>query len=559
MAFDYDEIQEEEQDSGTHWSSYSDLFMVLSLVFLLLYVTSSLRNGTSTLQQGMENKALKQEVADLKEQLRFYNVLKDDYLETGASQREQKQYQELMDKLSLLKDEANEEKMELQKKAQENAKKAQALNKYQQMIRNIINTNLVAQNRIRRREMIIEKKQEVISEKMNQINVLKKDVAAKQADIRKRERKIASIEKSLSNNIKQLKRSLKRNKISKKKYRRRMAELRKKSKRSIASLEQKNQQVKSQLQEASAELTQVSTKLEKTKTVLQQREKEKEKLAGELAVVDQKYRKQMESLKQAHQFEKQKEREAFEKQIAKEKLGAAAKAKRLAEFRKKVAEKEAAFGRRVASLQGKIKESGKALARAKAKAQARQKLAKRIMRNFAKEGIDETYAYVDPKTGDVTLSFGKYYFDTDKANLKPEMKKRLKKMIPVYSKSLLEDATVAKNIKTVEVVGFASPTYKGKYVDPNSLARKDRTAVNYNLDLSYRRAKSIFNYIFDTGKMKYTYQKKMLPLVKVTGRSFLAEGAKGRGLAGNISRREYCKKYDCYKSQKVIIKFNLKD
>ena len=48
-----------------------------------------------------------------------------------------------------------------------------------------------------------------------------------------------------------------------------------------------------------------------------------------------------------------------------------------------------------------------------------------------------------------------------------------------------------------------------KFIDPKSLSAGDRKAVNYNLDLSYRRAKSIFSYIFDTDKMQYKYQKSL--------------------------------------------------
>jgi hypothetical protein len=118
---------------------------------------------------------------------------------------------------------------------------------------------------------------------------------------------------------------------------------------------------------------------------------------------------------------------------------------------------------------------------------------------------------------------------------------------------------VAKEISSVEIIGFSSPTYKGRYVDPQSLKDEDKTAISYNLDLSYNRAKSIFSYIFDKQNMVYQHQKELLPLVKVTGRSFLAEEVKGRDIASGLSHNDYCAKYNCEKSQKVIIKFNLKD
>ena len=57
MSFDYDRIKAKDE-GGSHWATYSDLFMVLSLVFLLLYVTASLRSGTAGLQTQVENKKL---------------------------------------------------------------------------------------------------------------------------------------------------------------------------------------------------------------------------------------------------------------------------------------------------------------------------------------------------------------------------------------------------------------------------------------------------------------------------------------------------------------------
>ena len=66
---------------------------------------------------------------------------------------------------------------------------------------------------------------------------------------------------------------------------------------------------------------------------------------------------------------------------------------------------------------------------------------------------------------------------------------------PITTKT--SDKETADKVKSVELIGFASPTYRGKYVDPDSLRAGDREAANYNLDLSYYRARSIYEYIFD--------------------------------------------------------------
>ena len=137
------------------------------------------------------------------------------------------------------------------------------------------------------------------------------------------------------------------------------------------------------------------------------------------------------------------------------------------------------------------------------------------------------------------------------------MRNALERFMPIYSDSIFSDKKVSDKITEIEIIGFSSPTYGNKYVDPQSLDPADRQAVSYNLDLSFNRAKSIFKYIFDTRKFRYKHQKRVLRLTKVSGGSYLSEKIKGRNLATGLSRKEFCRKYNCKKAQRVIIKFNL--
>ena len=124
----------------------------------------------------------------------------------------------------------------------------------------------------------------------------------------------------------------------------------------------------------------------------------------------------------------------------------------------------------------------------------------------------------------------------------------------MYSKSLFGNPAVSNQISAVEVIGFASPTYKGKFVDPNSSKPEDREALKYNMDLSYKRAKSIFNYILDEKEMNFAHRQTLVPNLKVSGRSFLDLMKMDRNVA---SADEYCKKNDCKKAQRVIIRFSM--
>lgn len=633
MSLDYQKLKQKNGDEGSFWTSYSDLFMVLCVVFLLLYVVASLRSGTNSVQNQIENQKLKAESQDLKKQIQAYNALKDDYLEKDASQEEAKMYEELMSKLSLLQDEAHEEKRQLEAKADENEAKAKALNQYQQMVRNIVNTNLLSNKKIKfRNEVIVKKndeikdmdstiqaqtqdisqkaqmiaqnqkqiesqekeiqqKQMVLDQKKQQVAMLESQVDEKAKTIQANQSKINTLNSDLSQKIKELEKTSTSANTSKAELNRKIAIMKLQNAKQIGELQNKTKEMKDSVETINRELANAEGQLQDARGKMAEQEALKQKLQADMAAASADHQNKMAKMRSDFDAKMNAERAALEKQLEGEKASAAEKVKRLGEFKDKIAGEKASLEKNLAALKdevGKVKgeadnlkgqlanaqkEHGRYMAavsqlqkdnaglsgdlkKAQANIDAKKKLAKKIADNLAKNGIK---AGVDGKTGDVTIQFGDEYFDTGRADLKPNMKQVLQKFVPTYSKSLLEDEKVAKEISSVEIVGFSSPTYQGRYVDPSSLADKDRAAVSYNLDLSYNRAKSIFNYMFDKNSMTYTHQKDMLPLVKVTGRSFLAEEVKGRNIASGLAIKDYCAQYNCEKSQKVIIRFNLKD
>src|SRR4051812_12441608 len=99
MSFNYDRLKKKEEDGHTNWwTSYADLFMMLSIVFLLMYVTASLRSGTAGYLKQQEFNQIAKENSDLKEQIKVYNTLKDSQLQQ-KSENEQEVYSKLMGKL----------------------------------------------------------------------------------------------------------------------------------------------------------------------------------------------------------------------------------------------------------------------------------------------------------------------------------------------------------------------------------------------------------------------------------------------------------------------------
>jgi chromosome segregation ATPase len=577
MSFDINK-HKASADHGSMWTSYSDLFLGLSIIFLLLYVAASLRQGTDGMQQAQEMQRMASQIEDLKQQLKVYDTLKQNYVETGATQEEQATYNELMNKLNLLKDEAKAEKDKLRQEATENERKENALNKYQQLVRNIINSNMVSQARIRRRDTIIEKKDDVIAENKAEIAQLDAAIEEDKAKIEQGERKIKTAEERLDARVRQLRQAYKAQQISKKKFDQESAQIRQETQRRVEALRAEKAQTEAQLSETSdklastnTQLASTSNKLEATASQLRAAGQEKERLSEELkglaaksaaelaqmkGDLEAKNAAQVDGLKGQFEAQRAKDRAEFEGELGREKLSSAARAAREAQFRADADRKAKELGDKIAGMNGRLQATQQQLARAQENLNARKRVADQIKKSFAAGGIA---AEVDADTGDVMLSFGNQYFQSGHAELQPGMREILVKAMPAYSSSLFGDPKIAEKIQSVEIVGFASPTYQGRYIDPSSLSQTDRKAVNYNLDLSYQRARAIFNYAFDTDKMTFKHQKQMLPLVKVTGRSFLAEGQGNGKSRVPADSDKSCDKGDCAKARRVIIKFTLKD
>lgn len=576
MSFDYEKIKAK-QESGEQWASYSDLFMVLSMVFLLLYVTASLRTGTESLYQQMENRRLQERAQDLEDQIKVYNSLRENYIETQASMQEQEVYESLMDRLNLLQEENRDEAKRLRALAQENEEKEMALNEYQQIIRNIINANVLSKSRIQRRDQriqdrevtiqnqletiaqrervisdqaeTIEDKERQISEKeleierldlevlrkeqtidmkmveieqkqielmtkQEQIDGLNQDIANKENIISQNKQEINRISSNLNAKMADLEAQRRNNEITRQEYEAQIQTVRQRSNDEIQEINKMNQNLYSQLEDAQKEIGMANRQIEVANKMLEGQMALKEQLNSELQGM------QSEILASRQQFEEEKLR----------------------------------FQQEIQGLEVERDTLSQDLSEAQELLNARREIAERIIENFKKEGIQ---AQVDERTGEVVLDFGDSFFDTGSDELKPEMKARLREFMPIYAESLLSDPDVADRIESVDIIGFASPTFAGRYINPSSIDPRDRQAIRYNTDLSINRARSVFNYIIDTDKISYSRQQDIQALLKVSGRSFFSGALEGRAPAQEMSKSEFCELYNCKQEQRVIIRFDL--
>jgi chromosome segregation ATPase len=582
MSFDYDKIKQEGEKTDW-WASYADLFTMMSVVFLMLYVVSSLRSGTQAIQIMMAKQDVAKRNAELESQIKVYNALKEEQLQQ-ASQDEQQVYQQLMSKLSLLQEEAKDEKNDLRQKARENEQKELALNQYQQLIRNIVNANVLAKGQIKKREEIIKDKDEEIVVLEQDVQEKEQVIDQKEQVINQNEQRIAQINTQLETQLKNLDRERRAKKLTQAQYEKRLSSLRRDSETQVKSLQAQSRKIAGQLQNVKSELESASERLELTQSELAQTSSAKVQLQGELEKARQDYTQQMQQLRTAHQDRLKRERQALNSEIEKMNLTARERAKRLEEFQAQADSRERDLQGRLAGLKGKISETESQLQSAKAEkgravasaealkrenasisaeaaklreiAEAKKKLGQKIRDNLKKSGVK---AEVNERTGDVIINFGDEYFDSGTAKMTPGMKGKLERFIPEYSKSLFEDPELASKLSNVEIIGFASSTYQGKYVNPESLDPKNKEAIDYNLKLSFDRANAIFKHVFDTRKVKFEHQKDLLNKVKVTGRGFLPDGANPKDIPDGMPEKEFCKKYDCKKSQRVVIKFNLQE
>ncbi len=600
MSFDYKKHSGHSQGES-FWTSNSDLFLGLSSIFLLLYVVSSLRSGADGVNNATENKKLKIAIQDLQNQLKTYESVKNQYLQSQATKSETDEYNELMDKLTLLQEESKNEKDNLRKQARENEKKELALNKYQQMVRNVINSNKFAQTKISNRNEVITEKEQVIVAKDETINVQSSKIDTLSKDVSNKEQQIAQINTNLSQRMKELKNTYKRAKISQKAYQLKLKKLQADAELKVSSIEQQKkatlnelrtaqlnlqktsgalaqtqgqlektkgqldttkgqlsstkgqlEQTMGALDQTQGQLNSTQGQLEKTKGILDKKSQEIANLSNQLGNSAAETKAKMDGLRAQFEADQAAKRGAFEAALKNQKnLSNAEIARREGEFKAAAAAKERKLAGELAGLAGQLKNTEGQLNAVKAELSARKSIAKEIKSGFDKVGIK---ADIDLESGDVLLDFGRAYFENDSSQLKEDMRAILKKAMPVYSKSLFGNPTVSKQISSVEVIGFASPTYRGKFVDPNSNRPEDREALKYNMDLSYKRAKSIFNYILDEKEMNFDHRRALVPNLKVSGRSFLDLMKMDRNVA---SAEDYCQKNDCKKSQRVIIRFSM--
>ncbi|MDD0852219.1 hypothetical protein HBN50_03880 [Halobacteriovorax sp. GB3] len=551
----------EGDDSQKALSSYSDLFVAISFVFLFLFIVANIQNSLhqimGSIQREQEKELQKKEVANLeaKQQKQLteliqkyeriiatYQTEKEDYINNRASKSELAVYQQALSKLKLIEQEKKQKKEEYEKLSKSFATKEAEYQNFAETLNSIINANMAIKGQIAK--TVHEK--EKLEKNLNQYkqSFKKKTLAEFDQDYKTR---VADIEKKLNAKFNQETENVKK-------------QFKKRLKTSLSKV--KSDHVK--------EISLIQNKIKK----------EKQKIVAS-------YTDQLSSL----EAEKIKLKKSFEKQVnsiknQNERKIASLESEHLEEYEKqvqmtnsekeKIANLEKEFEQRFEELKGQkealkkkqeflvakndqqAKEFHEALEFSKVdQKKAIQDISKVLSDAFKANNID---AIVDGKTGEVSLNFDEAYFEMGSHKLNKAMKDKISKVIPTYARALFDNPAIITRIGNFEIVGFSSPVFGKKFVNPKELSAKNYWPLNYNMDLSYKRARSVFKYVFNPYEVKdFDKKQEMFQMTKVSGRSYL-EGRVPAQLSKKkkLSWKKYCEKYNCKGQQKVVIKFNLK-
>ncbi len=250
MGLDFDRIKHKvEHGTGHQWTSYSDLFLVLSVTFLLLYTVANLRGGAAAVVAQEQLRVSSLRMSELEKQVRAYEVLKDDYIEKGASRDEVEMYRDLESQLALLEESAQAEYQDAAERAREAKVKFNGLNRYQALIKNIVNANLVSSAKSKRQLTMLDDRDGRIEEKDVKIDELDEETKKQEKTIEANKRRIAKIKDDLATREMSLKNLKNMSAKQRKEAEAKLRAEREEASQKIAELDGQNREATAQLQQ----------------------------------------------------------------------------------------------------------------------------------------------------------------------------------------------------------------------------------------------------------------------------------------------------------------------
>jgi len=216
----------------------------------------------------------------------------------------------------------------------------------------------------------------------------------------------------------------------------------------------------------------------------------------------------------------------------------------------KLAELDQKQNRTPSSLSDLSRQMQEARADLEALRSKRRDFAKELSRELKSQGIQ---AQVNPQSGSLVFEMDETFrFQNGSAQLTAEAKLKLNQIVPIYVARLFsqEKKDAAVRLKQVDITGFASPRYFKKYLPPSELMGDGAVA---NLKLSQDRAQQIAEYIVGKEIGDYPHKADLKRLMRISG---VGHTQPIRAPASFV-QSEPCGPYDCARSRRVELNFIL--
>ncbi|MFQ5452538.1 MAG: hypothetical protein ACE5DQ_03185, partial [Candidatus Paceibacterota bacterium] len=185
--------------------------------------------------------------------------------------------------------------------------------------------------------------------------------------------------------------------------------------------------------------------------------------------------------------------------------------------------------------------------------EAKKEIIEELGENF--NDVDRAAVEIDEKTGKVKLHFQESYFARGSHKLSEEMKSFLRIMIPKYAQGIYGNEDAAAHVESLKISGMASPIYGGVYIDIFDKSTETEKARKYNMELSNRRAKALYDFIFDEGEMgDYEFRGRLKADMGIAALGFRNATPVKDKLVGKPAK---CIEYDCKQEQATVLEFRL--
>jgi outer membrane protein OmpA-like peptidoglycan-associated protein len=185
--------------------------------------------------------------------------------------------------------------------------------------------------------------------------------------------------------------------------------------------------------------------------------------------------------------------------------------------------------------------------------EAKIKIVEELNENF--KDFDTSAVEIDEKTGKVKLHFQESYFARGSSKLSEDMKSILRIMIPKYARGIYGNKDAAAHVESLKISGMTSPVYRGVYIDINDKSPGTERAREYNMSLSNRRARAMYDFIFDEDEMgDYEFRSRLKADMSIAALGFQNATPVKDELVGKPAK---CIEYDCKQERATVLQFRL--